>query len=58
MESVVRALDRMERRMGAKFREVFRSITVDNGRKFQDCAGMERSKRARKPRLSVCRGHR
>ena len=34
MESVVRALARMERRMGAKFREVFRSITVDNGCEF------------------------
>ena len=53
MESVVRALDRMERRMGAKFREVFRSITVDNGCKFQDCEGMERSKRARKPRTKI-----
>ena len=53
MESVVRALDRMERRMGAKFREVFRSITVDNGCEFQDCEGMERSKRARKPRTKI-----
>ncbi len=53
MESVVRALDRMERRMGAKFREVFRSITVDNGCEFQDCQGMERSKRARKPRTKI-----
>ena len=43
-------LDRIERRMGAGFRQVFRSITVDNGSEFQDCAGMERSKRARKPR--------
>ncbi|WP_295765711.1 IS30 family transposase [uncultured Oscillibacter sp.] len=53
MESVVRALDRMERRMGAKFREVFRSITVDNGCEFQDCKGMERSKRARRPRTKI-----
>ena len=53
MESVVRALDRIERRMGAKFREVFRSITVDNGCEFQDCQGMERSKRARKPRTKI-----
>ena len=53
MESVVRALDRLERKMGAKFREVFRSITVDNGCEFQDCAGMERSKRARKPRTKI-----
>ena len=53
MESVVRALDRMERRMGAKFREVFRSITVDNGCEFQDCKGMEQSKRARRPRTKI-----
>ena len=53
MESVVRALDRMERRMGAKFRDVFRTITVDNGCEFQDCKGMERSKRARKPRTKI-----
>ena len=53
MESVVRALDRIERRMGAKFREVFQSITVDNGCEFQDCQGMERSKRARKPRTKI-----
>ncbi len=30
-ESVVRALNRVERRMGKRFREVFRTITVDNG---------------------------
>lgn len=53
MESVVRALDRKERRMGASFRDIFRSITVDNGSEFQDCKGMERSKRARKPRTKV-----
>ena len=57
MESVVRALDRMERRMGAKFREVLRSITVDNGCEFQDCEGMERSKRARKPRTKIFYRH-
>ena len=53
MESVVRVLDRIERWMGAGFRKVFQSITVDNGTEFQDCAGMERSKRARKPRTKV-----
>lgn len=53
MESVVRALDRLERCMGAKFREVFQSITVDNGCEFQDCKGMERSRRARKPRTKI-----
>lgn len=53
MESVVRALDRIERRMGSKFREVFRTITVDNGCEFQDCKGMEKSKRTRKPRTKI-----
>lgn len=53
MESVVRALDRKERRMGAEFRNIFKSITVDNGCEFQNCKGMERSRRARKPRTKV-----
>lgn len=42
--STVEMLDRMEAEMGLdRFREVFKSITVDNGHEFQDCAGMERS---------------
>lgn len=53
MESVVRVLDRLERRLGAKFRDIFQTITVDNGCEFQDCRGMERSKRARRPRTKV-----
>lgn len=53
MESVVRALDRKERRMGAAFRNIFKSITVDNGCEFQNCEGMERSRRARKPRTKI-----
>ncbi len=52
-QSVVQALDRIERRMGAHFRDVFQSITVDNGGEFQDCEGMERSRRARKPRTKI-----
>lgn len=53
MESVVKILDRLERRIGAKFREIFKSITVDNGCEFQDCEGMERSKRSRKSRTKI-----
>ena len=53
MESVVKVLDRLERRMGKDFRQVFRSITVDNGSEFQDCAGMERSLRRRTPRTRI-----
>lgn len=42
-ESTVRALDRIERRYGALFRKVFKSITVDNGGEFADDERLERS---------------
>ncbi len=42
-ESVVKALDTLERKHGKRFRKIFKSITVDNGVEFTDCAGMERS---------------
>ncbi len=43
-ESVVAALDTLERKLGAElFAQVFKSITIDNGSEFADCAGMERS---------------
>ncbi len=41
--SVKAALDRLERKYGRRFKIVFKSITVDNGSEFSDCAGMERS---------------
>ncbi len=53
MGSVVRVLDRLERKMGKDFQQVFQSITVDNGSEFQDCAGMEKSVRRRTPRTKV-----
>lgn len=53
MESVVQVLNRLERKMGKDFRRVFKSITVDNGCEFQDCAGMERSLRRRAPRTKI-----
>lgn len=43
-DSVVRVMNGLERKLGAEtFRSVFRSITVDNGSEFADCAGMEKS---------------
>ena len=41
--SVVRALDDIERGMGGGFRELFRTITCDNGVEFSDSKGIERS---------------
>jgi transposase, IS30 family len=43
-QSVIQALDKMERQMGRiKFREMFKSITVDNGPEFLNSSEMERS---------------
>lgn len=41
--SVVKALDTIERKWGARFPQVFRSITMDNGSEFSDYVGIERS---------------
>lgn len=41
--SVVKALNRLERKYGRRFRQIFKSITVDNGSEFQDLSGMETS---------------
>jgi len=41
--SVVAALNKLERKYGKRFSKVFKSITVDNGSEFADCAGMENS---------------
>lgn len=53
-ESVVGALDRLERKLGSSlFRRLFNTITVDNGSEFQDCDGMERSCLTRRHRTHV-----
>ena len=41
--SVVKALNRLERKYGRRFPQIFKSITVDNGSEFADCAGIEKS---------------
>ncbi len=51
--AVVKALDRLERKQGKKFREIFKSITVDNGSEFADWEGMERSRRSKKKRTKI-----
>lgn len=41
--SVIKALDGLEERYGNKFKEVFKTITVDNGSEFLDYESMQRS---------------
>lgn len=49
-ESTIKALDRIERRYGARFRKIFRTITVDNGGEFSDVERLERSAIRKGPR--------
>ena len=42
-DSVVQALDALEREWGDMFPIVFQTITMDNGSEFADCPGIERS---------------
>ena len=52
--SVINALDRIERRFGARrFRQIFRTITVDNGGEFADVESLERSALCKKKRTKV-----
>lgn len=53
-ESVVKVLDRLERKLGGKgFRERFQSITMDNGSEFSDWRSLERSCIAEQNRTSA-----
>lgn len=51
--SVVRAINRLERRMGKLFYKLFKSITVDNGCEFQDFEGIEASHKRKGKRTIV-----
>lgn len=42
-ETVVKSLNKLERRFGKRFRKVFKSITVDNGVEFSDFKNLEKS---------------
>lgn len=52
-KSVIRVLDSLEREYGANFSKIFRTITVDNGSEFADCAGMEKSCRRKGNRTKI-----
>ena len=52
-ESVIRTLDRIEKKWGDQFYNVFKSITVDNGSEFADYEGMERSCRKEGKRTEI-----
>lgn len=52
--ATVSLLDRIERKLGSRvFRQIFKTITVDNGCEFQDFRGMERSCMRLIPRTKI-----
>ena len=51
--SVLDAMRQLKEEYGDRFGQVFKTITVDNGSEFQDCAGMERSVRNKRPRTTI-----
>lgn len=56
-DSVIRCLNTIERRLGAKFKKIFKSITVDNGSEFADSIGLEKSvfgKYSKRTKLYYC----
>lgn len=54
VKSVLKELNKLERQLGSKkFREIFKSITVDNGVEFSDYEGMESSVLVIKARTKI-----
>lgn len=51
--AVVNALDRLERKWGEMFKNVFKTITVDNGSEFAYCEELERSTLGEEKRTKV-----
>lgn len=51
--SVIRALNGIERKLGAMFPKIFVSITCDNGSEFADAEGIERKRRGKGKRTEV-----
>ncbi len=57
-DCVVAVIDRLERRYGTRFSDVFKTITVDNGGEFLDGERMERSIRSpSRKRTSIYYAH-
>jgi IS30 family transposase len=53
-DEVIREIDRLERRYKSHFRELFKSITMDNGPEFLDMEGIEASCLKRGEKRTIC----
>ena len=55
--AVKRALDRLERRLGTKFKKKFKTITTDNGSEFLDFESLQRSCKTNTQRFKMYFAH-
>ena len=51
--AVVNTLNKIERKFGAVFKKIFKTITVDNGSEFADVEGMQKTRRGKRFRTQV-----
>jgi IS30 family transposase len=56
-EAVKNTLDNLEKKLGKRFKEKFKTITVDNGSEFLDFKGIESSFKADEQRVKVYYAH-
>ncbi len=56
-ETIARALDKLERKYGSKFYQIFKSITFDNGVEFMGHEGIEKSCRKKGIRVKIYYAH-
>ena len=53
MESVIYSLNVLEHQYGKTFKKIFKTITVDNGKEFQDYKAMEKSRYGKSKRTKI-----
>ncbi len=56
-ESVINEINKLELELGNKFKEVFKTITADNGTEFLNFFGIEKSVISKEPRTKVYYAH-
>lgn len=56
-ETIAKALDKIEKKYGSKFYQMFKTITFDNGVEFMGYKGLEKSCRIKKNRTQIYYAH-
>lgn len=56
-ETIAKALDKLERKYGSKFYQIFKSITFDNGVEFMGYKAIENSCRKKGIRVNIYYAH-